>query len=112
MKKFIVFLVLVILFTVAVGSIVYAESVSEEEIIEAGKNIKDVAVGIHQIGFINWLKVNWWFFILSIVGTGSIIVKLTPSKNDDVWFNKYIIGSVHFVGQIMSLDIKGIKAKK
>lgn len=65
-----------------------------------------VAQGIIQNGFISWVKNNWLLFFLSVVGLARLIVVLTPTKQDDKFFNKYILNPVNSIAAFLSLQKK------
>lgn len=100
---FLIILFLIIIFFVIPSLIISAEITSKEakEIIE---NVKNIGIGIFDVGFITWMKSNWWTFVLALVGIGRILVYITPSKKDDVWYYKYVINTINTIGKIMSFD--------
>lgn len=75
------------------------------EVSEAADKIKITVRGIEDGGW-EWIKVNWYFFLLAIVGLGSLIVRITPTKKDDAWYERYILGLVRFIGRVLSLGAK------
>lgn len=53
--------------------------------------------------FINWIQANWKEVaqaIAAIIGTASIIVKLTPTLKDD----NFLLPIVKFVGKYIALN--------
>ncbi len=55
------------------------------------------------MGIVEWVKSNWVQIaqvITSIIGVASIIVKITPNKNDDAILSKIIA----FIGKYIALN--------
>ena len=98
-KFFIVFLLLMIIAPLMLFSL------TDKEIAKDVTGIKDVAIGIFDVGFVNWIKVNWWIFILALVGAGRLFVFISPSKKDDEWYGKYINKPIRYIGTFISLGI-------
>jgi len=58
---------------------------------------------------INWAVANWATIVeayLALVGFASVVVKLTPTVNDDLWLKKIL----QFTGRFVSLN-KTLKKK-
>ncbi len=110
MKKFFCSFILVIMLVLMTLPLTVAQAdvptsmsnLSAEEVVVVIENAKDVAIGINDVGFVIWMKSNWWFFILSLVGLGRIIIYFTPSKEDDKWYAKYVLKPLKFIGKFIS----------
>lgn len=103
MKK--VFSLILILVIISCTGFMLAEALTDADL---DKNLKDTAISIWDTGLVNFLKgglMNIFLFICALVGLGRIIVKFTPSRKDDIWYNKYIIGSLNFIGKYVSFGI-------
>ncbi len=105
MKKILIFMMLILLFVMPV-IVVLGQDDIDPEVIETVKMVKDTAVGIFDLGFVKWIKSNWWVFILLFVTVGKIITTRTATKKDDKFFKKYIMTPVRWVAKIFSLPLK------
>jgi hypothetical protein len=76
----------------ALKKIITGSKLTEIQIVEIIRDTKINVTGIRQAGFKNWLKSNWLFFILSIIGAGKVLTLVTRSKKDDKFYGKYIVG--------------------
>jgi len=76
-------------------------NVSPEEMKEAIDKIKEIGVGIQSVGFIEWIKSNWFFFIATLLLIARIIIKITKSKKDDIWFGKHIMKPWNFFKKVI-----------
>lgn len=59
-----------------------------------------------MIGMVNWLIANWAKIaeaIVAIIGTASLIVKITPTLKDD----NILLGIIKFIGKWIALDKYG-----
>ena len=81
------------------------DNVTDAEAAEAVEKVRVVVQGI-QHGFWPWFKINWYVFLLAIVGVGQVIVRITPTKKDDKFFSKWILAPVNKIGRILSLGGK------
>lgn len=108
MKKFTIILLLAILFIPCVLS---AAELTDSDIIQIIKDGKANVIGVFNVGFVTWFLANWWFFILSVIGIGAVIIKITPTKRDDLWLEKWILKPLRFVGQVLTLNIPGHLSK-
>lgn len=73
---------------------------------EVVESITTIAVGISDVGFGYWIQSNWLMFIFAIVGLGRLIVRVTPTKVDDVWYSKYILKPMKAIGKALQLGGK------
>lgn len=106
MKRLLV--VFMIVFLLVSLSVFFAPDICSQTDAELEANTKAVAVSIVDQGIVNYFKggiSNIMLFILALVGLGSVIVRLTPSKDDDLWYEKYILKPVRFIGKFISFGI-------
>ena len=103
MKK-LIFLFLIIMLTLSIVNLCGGEPIelTKDELIKIIQDSKLVSVGIKEVGFIKWIKANWWLFILSLVGIGRIFVFVTPTSKDDQWYGKWVLKPVRCLGKIIS----------
>lgn len=104
MKKLFSILFILIFVSMLCMPCIMAQSPTDEELAEISK---DVAVTIFDVGLINYLKggvANIVLFILALVGLGNTIIRFTPTKKDDVWYEKYILKPLRFIGKLISLQ--------
>ncbi len=109
MKKLII---IFFMFLLLVPCFLIAAELTDPEIVEIIKDAKTSVIGINDVGFWIWFKANWWFFILAIVGIGRLIVFITPTKEDDLWYEKWILSPLRYIGGILSLNIPKKTSKK
>ncbi len=107
MKKIII-LFLIFLMGLFIFSLI-AGTTLDEDIEDTAKNAVVIAVGIRDVGFSTWVKSNWWMGILSLVGLGHLVTRITPTKKDDTWYGKYILKPVRFIGKFISFGFTGKK---
>lgn len=65
-------------------------------------NSGKIIIGIKGGGW-TWVKYNWYFLLGTIVAIGFIIVRATPNKEDDAFFNKWIVRGFRLIGKIMTI---------
>jgi hypothetical protein len=105
MKKLITILFL-ILPVVAIAGIT---NMTPGEVID---NTTSTISNFKAIGFVDTVKSHWYLVLLSLIGIGQLIVKITPSKHDDEWYKKYILVPLHYVASFLNLDKLGNNEKK
>ena len=103
MKKF--FIICLMFAPLISLSVDLIADLTEKEISDTVEALKDAAVGIGDVGFSTWVKANWWLFILALVGLGRLIVYITPSKEDDKWYEKWVLKPVRYIGQFISFGV-------
>ncbi len=104
MKKFSLILLIFIMSVFLLTPFIIAQSPTDEELAET---TKEVALTIFDVGLINYLKggiANIVLIILAVVGIGNMIVRFTPTKKDDVWYGKYILTPLRFIGKFISFQ--------
>ena len=63
-----------------------------------------IIIGIKDGGW-TWVKYNWYFLLTTLVCIGFVIVRFTPNKKDDAFFDKYILGAFRLIGKILSFGM-------
>lgn len=105
MKKIsLILFILIFISMIFIMPCVMAQSPTDEELSEISK---DVVLTIFDVGLIKYLKggiANIVLVILAFVGLGNMIVRFTPTKKDDMWYEKYILKPLRFIGKIISLQ--------
>lgn len=99
MKKLII-----ILFLISIVSVSLLVADSNDEALK--ENLKNVSTSVWDIGFIAFLKggiLNIIMFICSVGYIGQLIIRWTPNKKDDKFYEKYIKKPLYLFSKIISL---------
>lgn len=103
MKKTLIFLLTLILISAPMFTFsLTAQDLSDQEMKE---NLKSVGVSIWEIGLMGFLKggiINICMLLLALGFIAQIIIRITPNKKDDAFFNKYIVKGLRLIFHIMS----------
>lgn len=111
MKRLPIFLLIFMLMALVVMPLIstLTADVTNMGIVSIVDDSGKIIVGVKTGGW-KWIISNWYFLLTTLVAAGFVIVRFTPSKKDDAFFNKYILGGFRLIGKIMSFGMAGDKA--
>jgi len=105
MKKLLLVVVGIVIATMSAVAVSPETVTNVSEGAELTKQLIDMGVGMMTVGFLPWLKSNWYIALLALIGIGQIIVRLTPTKKDDAFVNKWVYPLLRMLGKGTSLGL-------
>ena len=60
-----------------------------------------------------WLFTHWYSLLTTLLAAGFIIIRFTPTKKDDLFFEKWCLRPFRIIGKIMSFGMaNGVPPEK
>lgn len=103
---FAVFVIPAVVITLEAQPLSLSTNLSAEDLKSAVSNTAVAVKLIKAIGWKKFLMVYWWLSALLLVGVARFIILITPSKEDDRFFFKWIIRPLRFIAKVFSLSFK------